>query len=210
MPVDSGGNEAVRQTLRRSTDPRVARTRAGILAAVHALGEAGQELSVSSISRAAGISRASFYAHYASLDALASSLHAEAFRSIGDLHRFGGDDPADAQLQAQERLVAHFAEHRALYAAVAALPVSKVHYLAGVREMAAVVEELLVEHPRRPAELQPAATARYVAGAAYGLLDAWVAGDVDLPGDRLAEHLFQLLPTWFSGAAEPTPTKDHP
>jgi len=197
--VEQGGNRELRETLEQSADPRVARTRAGILAAVHDIAAAGDEVSVSAIARAAGISRASFYSHYASLDDLANSVRREAFLAIGELYDADRLESSDAMLVSQQRLVAHFAENRALYAAVAALPVTKESYLADVRAMSAVIETELNGHPKRPEGLQAAATARYIAGAANGLLDAWVTGELDLTESELVEHLMSLLPTWFSG-----------
>jgi AcrR family transcriptional regulator len=198
VTTESGSSEALRDTLRGSTDPRVSRTRAALVAAVQSLSEAEAEVSVSAIVREAGISRASFYAHFSGLDELATSLHREAFTAIADLFRLDEPGGPDALRRSQERLVAHFAENRALYAAVAALPTSKESHLAGVRAMAAIIEQTLDAHPAVPAGLQPAATARYISGAAYGLLDAWVAGEVDLDDEMLADHLVRLLPPWFS------------
>ncbi|MFD1714800.1 TetR/AcrR family transcriptional regulator [Amnibacterium flavum] len=194
-----GSNAAVRHTLQRSEDPRVARTRAAILAAVRELSDSGDELSVSAIVRAAGLSRASFYSHYASLDELASSLRRDAFLAIGDLYRFDVDERVDALRLSQERLVAHFADNRALYRSVSSLPVSREHYLAGVRAMAAVIEETLAVHDRKPDGLDTVATARYIAGAAYGLLDAWITEELDLTEAQMVDHLTRLLPPWFSG-----------
>lgn len=198
MSPDAISNQSLRDGSGQSTDPRVARTRAGILEAVRALSDAGDELTVTTIARAAGVSRASFYAHYAGLDDLANSLRRDAFLLIGELydvevHR------ADALDLSQERLVAHFAANRGLYSAVAALPVSKQAYLADVRAMAAIIEGELTGHPGLPDGLQVAATARYIAGAAYGLLDAWIADELEPPltEPELVQHLLQLLPPWF-------------
>lgn len=199
MITPPGSNATVRHTLQRSADPRVGRTRAAILAAVSTLTESGEELSVSAIVRTAGMSRASFYSHYASLDELASSLRREAFLAIGDLYRFDLDDRTDALRLSQERLVAHFSDNRALYLSVSALPVSRENYLSGVRTMAAVIEETLAVHPGRPDGLDVVATARYIAGAAYGLLDAWISEELDLTETQMVDHLTRLLPPWFSG-----------
>ena len=199
MTTRHGSNDAVRHTLQVSADPRAARTRATILDAVSALADGSEEISVSAIARAAGVSRASFYSHYASLDELANSLRRDAFFAIRDLYLAESHETADALLLSQERLVQHFADNRALYSAAAALPVSKESYLAGARSMAAVIEETLAEHPRLPDGLQPAATARYIAGAAYGLLDAWILDEIVLTEGELVHHLTALLPPWFSG-----------
>ncbi|GAA2228147.1 TetR/AcrR family transcriptional regulator [Herbiconiux moechotypicola] len=199
MAVEQGGNESIRSTLDRSSDPRVVRTRAGILAAVHELVAAGDELSVSAIVRTAGVSRASFYSHYAGLDDLAASLRRTAFHTIAELYAADPHGSAEAMLSSQQRLVAHFADNRALYAAVAALPVSKEAYLADVRAMAAEIEDALGRQPGLPTGLEVTATARYIAGAAYGLLDAWITGEIDLADAELVDHLTRLLPPWFSG-----------
>jgi AcrR family transcriptional regulator len=164
---------------------------------VHELSAKGEELSVAAVIRAAGISRASFYAHYASLDELADSIRREAFAAIADFYEH--HDRTDAMHASQERLVAHFASNRALYVAVSALTATKGSYLSGVRMMAAVIEESLRAHPARPQELDPEVTARYIAGAAYGLLDAWITGEIVLGEKELANHLTRLLPGWFSG-----------
>lgn len=134
MTTESGASEALRDILRGSTDPRVSRTRAALVAAVQSLAEAEAEVSVSAIVREAGISRASFYSHFSGLDELAMSLHREAFTAIADLVRLDKTGGPDAVRRSQERLVAHFAENRALYSAVAALPTSKESHLAGVRD----------------------------------------------------------------------------
>jgi len=200
MREDAGSNRAIRDTLKQSADPRVARTRAGIAAAVHELSEADEELTVASVVRAAGISRASFYSHYSGLDELADSLRRDAFLTIGDLFLSDHDhERPEAIRLSQERLVAHFADNRALYKAVGSIPVSKDGYLVGVRAMAGVIEIALDAHPDRPLELQIEATARYVAGAAYGLLDAWISGELALTEAEIVDHLTRLLPPWFSG-----------
>lgn len=193
----------MRHALRQSFDPRVERTRVAIFAAVRTLADAGQELTVSAIGRTAGVSRATFYAHYGGLDGLARALWQEAFLGIDDLYRFDVHTTPDAVRLAHERLVRHFAEHRSLYAAVAALPISKASYLGSVRAWAAVIEESLNEHPSVPSGLKPAAVARFVAGAIYGVLDGWVAGEIDLTEAELVEHIVILFPARFSGPTHP-------
>ena len=175
------------------------RTRAAIIAAVEELSDQGVDLTVAALVRTAGISRASFYAHFAGLDELALVLSRDAFAAIDALWAGDPDEPADALRHSQRRLVEHYRKNRGLYATVAGLPVSKDVHLAGVRAMASVIERAVRADPRRPAALEPAATARYIAGAAYGLIDAWLGGEIELDDEALVEHLVRLLPTWFSG-----------
>ncbi|GAA4173874.1 TetR/AcrR family transcriptional regulator [Gryllotalpicola koreensis] len=199
MSDDATRTQVLRRTLESSSDPRVGRTRVAIADAVHELSRRGDEITVAALVRTAGISRASFYSHYASLDELALALQREAFVAISEYYTREAGDPAVAMRAAQERLVSHFVENRGLNAAVAALPVSKDVYLGGVRALAAVIEQSLAQHPDKPNGLDVVPTARYIAGAAYGLIDAWLTGEVDMTDEALVDHLTRLLPTWFSG-----------
>jgi AcrR family transcriptional regulator len=193
---DGGSNARVRRTLGGSNDPRVARTRDAIADAVHRLSDRDGDLTVSSIVRESGVSRASFYAHYSGLDELAAHLMRDAFQIIAADYEASVLAPADAMRASQTRLVDHFLDNLAFYRAVSELPVSKDGYLAAVRAMAAFIEPALAAHPEAH---NPPAVARYVAGAAYGLIDAWLTGDVDLGPEELVDHLTSLLPPWFSG-----------
>lgn len=155
-------------------------------------------LSVSGIVREAGISRANFYAHYASLDELALALHQSAFAQIATGYS-EASDAAESMLESQRRLVAHYVENLAFYRTVSKMPVSREAYLAGVRAMAEQMETALRSHPEAISNGSTSATARYIAGAAYGLIDAWVSGEIELSEDELVERLTSMLPTWFSG-----------
>lgn len=198
MSDAAGPTASIRRALGTSSDPRVARTKAAIADAVHELSRAGDEITVASIARSAGISRASFYSHYAGVDELAIALSRDAFASIALAWIADEHDPADAMRASQERLVAHFADNRWFYRAVASMPVSKDGYLASVRAMAAIIEHALARYPQAvPVE----ATARYIAGAAYGLIDAWLTDEIELTDEQLVNRLLHLLPPWFSGIA---------
>lgn len=188
MTIDEEGQDSL-----TSFAPRVDQTRKLILGAVRVLVAQDQELTITAIGRAAGVSRTTFYSHFGGLDGLARAVWQDASRSIDELYRFDVHTTPDAQRLAYQHLVAHFAEHRALYRAVATLPVSKASHLMNVRAWADVIEQSLNDHPR-DAALQPATIARYVAGAVYGLLDAWVSGDIDLDQAELVEHLVVLHP----------------
>ena len=204
--MDRDDTDARRRALQQSFAPRVEGTRASIIAAVRTLACDGQELSVAAIGRVAGISRATFYAHYSGLDGLARAVWQEAFRAVDELFRFDLHTTPDAVPLALGRLVEHFADHRSLYAAVAALPVSKASYLANVRAFAGVIEEALNDDPHQENGLQAATTARYVASAVYGLLDAWIAGEIDLTEAELVEHLAVLHPFWNDATGQPPST----
>ncbi|MCW2841254.1 MAG: HTH-type transcriptional regulator [Aeromicrobium sp.] len=192
--------EAARDALRQSFHPRAEQTRAAIVEAVRTLSDAGEHVTVSAIGRAAGVSRATFYTHYAGLDGLARTLRLDAFRAVDDLYRFDVHTTPDALRLRQVRLVEHFADHRSLYAAVASVPMSKASHDAGVRAWADIIRESLDDHPRRPPGIRPDAIARYVAAGASGLLEDWVSGKIALTESELVDHLYDLTPTWLHGA----------
>lgn len=196
MSDEAGPTESIRRTLKASTDPRVGRTRAAISDAVRRRSRAGEEVTVASVARSAGISRASFYSHYRGLDELALTLTSEAFASIAEAWFADEHDRADAMVISQRRLVAHFADNRRFYRAVASIPISKEGYLAAVRSMASVLETAIAD---QPLAAPVGATARHIAGAAYGLIDAWLTGEVDITDEQLVDRLVSLLPTWMSG-----------
>jgi AcrR family transcriptional regulator len=190
MPTDERASD---DALRASFAPRTDQTKALILDAMRALVADGQELSVTAIGRAAGVSRTTFYAHFGGMDGLAKAVWQGAHRAIDDVYRFDVHTTPDAVRLAYQHLVVHFAEHRDFYRVVATLPISKASHLTNVRAWADVIEESLHDQPGE-AVLQAATIARYVAGAVYGLLDAWVTGDIDLTQDELVEHLVALHP----------------
>ncbi len=210
MREDDSSNEELRRTLDASSDPRVVRTRTALTEAVRALTAARSPVTVAALARHAGISRSAFYTHFASLDELALSLSRAEFAHIADSYRHDPGDPQHALRSSQRQLVDHYVTHRGLYSAIAALPVTKESHLANVRAMAELIADDFRRHPARPSCLDPDVAARYTAGAAYGLIDAWLVGDVVLDADDLVEHLFRMLPPWFSRAAEPQTERRNP
>jgi AcrR family transcriptional regulator len=194
--------ETIRRTLDSSTDPRASRTRVAILDAVHVLAVEDEPVTVASVAKRAGVGRSSFYSHFASLDALALSVLQDAFERIGAAHAAaldGADTQALAAMRrSQVELVDHYVQHRALYAAVSALPLSAESHRVGVRAMAGIVQALLETHPHLPSECTPVLTARYIAGAAHGLLDAWARGEVEASPAELVDHLMALMPPWLA------------
>lgn len=193
--------EGIRHTLSGSTDPRVARTRAAILAAVHRLLAAGHEsVSVTDIVRESGISRSSFYSHFASLTELAISMLGEEYARIAELDRdlrlANTVSDLDAMRLSQERLVDHYVANRALYAAAVALSAETDRRAAS--EMAAPILENLRVLADLPPQLRAEIASVYIANAAVGLLHAWLRGEVEATRDQLVTHLVDLLPPWFS------------
>jgi AcrR family transcriptional regulator len=199
--------QAVRGGLRQSGDPRVAKTRERIFAAVQGLTTSNSEISVSAIVAEAGVSRATFYTHFADLEELALALQESVFGAIADVARSDerdGDSTA-AMLASQRQLVRHYAEHRVLYAAVFSLPVSRGVQGRVAQLMARDIRSHIVDHGELPAHLDADLSALYIANAATGLIVAWVLGEVDVhvDADGIAEHLLELMPRWMHRGTAP-------
>ncbi len=185
---------SVRDTLRSSKDRRVAATRARIYEAVRALAADGADISATTVASSAGISRATFYTHFAGLDDLALHLQEDAFAEIAS--RTTAADES-AMLASQHALIAHYAGLRSLYAGVFAIAMPR----GAESRVAELMKEQILAHIRSftapPAGIDPAIAAAYIAHAAVGVLASWVLGEIEATEDELAEHLTQLMPRWM-------------
>jgi AcrR family transcriptional regulator len=202
---DNRSLAAVRGGLQRSNDPRARRTHERIAAAVQRLSSDGRDVTVSSIVAEAGVSRATFYTHFADLEELALWLQESTFEAVAEAERAdeAAGDQTTAMLLSQQRLVEHYAEHRALYAAVFALPVARGVQGRVARAMARDVRAHIVDRAEAPAGLDPDLTALYIANAATGLIVAWVLGEVEAGADTVARHLLELMPQWMHRDSDP-------
>ncbi|GAA3862275.1 TetR/AcrR family transcriptional regulator C-terminal domain-containing protein [Leifsonia kafniensis] len=194
----------VRGGLRSSVDPRVAKTRQRISAGVERLSTRGLEVTVSAIVAEAGVSRATFYTHFADLEELALWLQESAFAAIADaaLNLEGPDGPTAAMLESQRRLVRHYAEHRTLYSAVFQLPVARGAQGHTAQGMARDIRSHIALRGGPPAGLDADLTALYIANAATGLIVAWVLGEIEADVETLALHLLELMPRWMHRAPD--------
>jgi AcrR family transcriptional regulator len=178
-------------------DPRAARTRQGILAAVARLHSAHiGDISVSHIVREAKISRSSFYAHFSSLDDLAVALLRQEFASVAVLTTHSA--PVDSLRQSYTRLVQHFAQRESIYSYALGLPLSR---RAFDDVIAGYAEQVLAsfDEPASEADaIRARLAATYVAGGTVSLLSAWVSDQYDISADQLVDELIALLPPWLS------------
>ncbi|MEN0085720.1 MAG: TetR/AcrR family transcriptional regulator [Leifsonia sp.] len=189
---------AVRGERRASGDPRVQRTRQKLFDAVERLSAGPGEVTVSTILAESGVSRATFYTHFADLDELAFRMQESAFDAIAAAARAElSGDPVAAMLAAQRRLVAHYDGHRSLYAAVFRLPAGRIVQARVVALMTDAIREHIRDTRSLPAGLDIDLTSNYIAGAATGLLVSWVLDDVQADPEQLAQHLLKLMPAWM-------------
>ena len=173
------GSAAVRM------DPRTARVRAQLLRAAKELARSGKPVSVSALVRHAEVSRSVFYVHFTEIEAVALTER--------------GTDRVQSMRDAQVRIVTHVSENRELYRLAMAMS-SQAATMQGCADAnAEAIESHFAHTGVVPAHMDGAFAARYVANAVAGTLTEWISGDIELSGERLAAHLFDMLPPWFYG-----------
>ncbi|MFD0312206.1 TetR/AcrR family transcriptional regulator [Streptomyces sp. NPDC127119] len=175
-----------------TSDPRAERTRAKLRRAL--LDECAlrplTEVGVASLVRAAGVGRATFYLHYADLEALAVDACADVVRDAVDaLHAWRGrPDPRaapDALLGFFAGLSAHAPLYRALLAPGGGGPLGRVlHQDLRARSLA---ERELACAPQAPL------VASAVAAAFAGVLADWLHGLVEGSPEEIAHKVWRLL-----------------
>lgn len=188
-----------------STDPRAVRTRQKLVAAFH------EEIrnrdlcvmSVSALTRAAGVNRTSFYQHFASPEDLA--IHA-----LSDL--FDVVRNADIAMRSQHRVPAAEASRRALREIVYFVHERRESYLrllgpGAAPQLVRAVGQAFTERTvqalermeARPADADPRVTAQFLAGGVLGVIGAWLADQAGpWSPDQLVEALIQCLPGWLN------------
>ncbi|SKA81887.1 transcriptional regulator, TetR family [Agreia bicolorata] len=190
--------DSFRSSADAPADPRAARTRQGILAAVSRLHAAdADDISVSDIVREAKISRSSFYAHFSSLDDLAVALLRQEFASVAAPNR-GDTDPASSLRESYTRLVQHFAQRQSLYSHALGLPLSRRAFDEVIAAYADQVLATLGAPTSGAGAIRARLAATYVAGGTISLLSAWVADHHDISENELVDELIALLPPWLS------------
>jgi AcrR family transcriptional regulator len=173
-------------------DPRAARTRAKLREALlHECAERPlEEVGVAALVRRAGVGRATFYVHYADLEALAVDACADVVREAVDaLHAWRGrPDPVrapDALLAFFAGLVPHASLYRALLTPGGGGPLG--HVLHRDLRARSLAERELVGAADAPL------IASAVAATFAGVLADWLHGLIDASPDEIAHQSWQLL-----------------
>ncbi|MFE0451241.1 TetR/AcrR family transcriptional regulator [Streptomyces sp. NPDC058914] len=173
-------------------DPRAARTRARLRAAL--LEECAErpleEVGVAALVRRAGVGRATFYVHYADLEALAVDACADVVReAVEALHAWKGrPDPVRAPAALAE-FFASLTPHRALYRTLLTP--------GGGGPLGRVLHRDLRAYSLRERERAGAADAPLVASAVAatfaGVLADWLHGMLEATPAEFADQVWQLL-----------------
>ena len=190
-------------------DPRAVRTREKLIRAFHeaVLGSGPSTMSVSALTRAAGVNRTSFYSHFSSPEDLAIHALSEVFDMVGNAdivmrsrHSVPG---AEASRRALREIAGFVDERRGSYAWLLG-PGAAPQFVQAITE--AFTERTIGALERmdvRPAAADPVITARFLAGGVLGVISAWLSGPPDghaagrRTPDELVEALIQCLPGWM-------------
>lgn len=210
-PADS--ERGSRELLPDSQDPRAERTRQAIFLAVSQLMSGRSDaISVNDVVRVAGVSRSSFYKHFANLDEVAIAILEKQFTEID-----GGDRPLRLQAASRSaahagytRLVRHMVEALPLYSSLLQLPLTRAAYDEMVDAYATRLLESLRILDSAPADVDPELATHYIAGGALTLISAWMRGRFDVSDDELVDQLVALLPAWLHDDALPEETSNDP
>ena len=203
-----------------SHDPRAERTRQSIFTAIRTLmSERTGSVSVGDIVQAAGISRSSFYAHFSSLDELASELLGDQFSSIDQIAGMGsagvdvhhGDHGARSTARSgYARLIEHMIEHFPLYSSVLELPLTRSVYDRIVAAYTTQILESMLVKGAVPAGVNAELATTYIAGGAMTLISAWMRGRFEATDDEVVDQLVRLLPNWLADPNAEPHTELHP
>jgi AcrR family transcriptional regulator len=193
-----------RRSMTENTDPRALRTREKLVGAFHdAIADSDpRQMTVSALTRAAGVNRTSFYEHFASPEDLAIHALSELFDVVSH---------ADIAMRAQHAVTGAEASRRALREIVSFVAAQRDSYArvlgpgAAPRLLHAVAEaftertvQALEPMDVRPPEADPRITAQFLAGGVLGVVGAWLADPAsDLDSGQLVEALIQCLPGWL-------------
>jgi AcrR family transcriptional regulator len=191
-------------TRSRAADPRPARTRASIYAAVAELArDPEQEVSVNAILRASGVSRSGFYAHFTGLDDLLVAMLSDAYRSISATYASASTaEPEQAARHAQEQLVAFISERRSFFRSSLDWPVgSRAHEVITQACADGLHDAIDARADAVPAGVDIDDLATFLAGGTIAMLTRWIReGDDAAPQSVMVDRLLAVMPAWLIGS----------
>lgn len=199
-----------------NVDRRVVRSRKALEEALLVLIEQQDlaELSIADVTRAAGVSRSTFYDHYADLHQLAESACTEMFETL----LFGTPVLASADATASENPLAglfdHVASHQRLYTALLGPDGSArvMTYLHRRLTIATHVNSVVTDprgrtHGTDPHTTPPDVVAAFTAGALLGALIDWLHRGCPEDSDSMAAQTWPLMLRLRDGYAGDQPER---
>lgn len=184
-------------------DPRVLRTRESLQAAVLelAMGDDAKSLNVAAITQRAGINRATFYDHYASVqDVLFAALSRDldVLRYLDMERRADRSRPRlDLLRDALEGVVAHIRKFEPIYRRSFDNASDGVSQNVLAKHFTVSVRQIIDRQPAFPETLNHDIAAHFVAYAIVGALEVWVMND-NVSEKALLESVLASMPGWWN------------
>ena len=180
-------------------------------------------MSVAALARKAGVSRASFYLHFDSAEALGLTALSELFDFIVDssLDRLQQDHASqyDVSRIAFSEVAAFVAEHPRFYTQLIGPGAAPTFIQAAVDRLAeqTLASFQAMDLPTRvdpafassqamdlPTRVDLAFASRFFDYGALGMIGTWLASGAEKPHDNLAQDIVDCLPAWLVGADIPS------
>lgn len=206
------------RTRRRAPDPRPARTRSAIIAAVERLPDLpAEQVTVSAIARDAGVSRSVFYTHFSGLEDLLSAVLAETAEKINpSAGETGGLSALQLSTTSLKRLVDHVQSRATFYkAAFAWNTTAGLHqaaiegYARHIRDLTESIRSSTSSHRALPPIDYTDFAATFVAGGFIAALTDWLRTGQTIPSEALVQKLLGLLPEWLVSDGETSTETEH-
>jgi AcrR family transcriptional regulator len=183
----------------RARDPRPERTRAAIVEAALTIVGSGQRFSMTSLARAAGVSRSSLYAQFPDVDEIAIALLVEVFDEIGRADAIDRTDTGvDVSVIAQRaalRLAEHLDTRRPFYRAVMSRTTSgRVFHELALAYSRTVEASIAISNPDQSPEARHD-LALFAGGGAMAILVDWLMSPDDPSPESLARRLLAAMPS---------------
>jgi AcrR family transcriptional regulator len=183
----------------RARDPRPERTRAAIVEAALTIVGSGQRFSMTSLARAAGVSRSSLYAQFPDVDEIAIALLVEVFDEIGRADAIDRTDTGvDVSVIAQRaalRLAEHLDTRRPFYRAVMSRTTSgRVFHELALAYSRTVEASITISNPDQSPEARHD-LALFAGGGAMAILVDWLMSPDDPSPESLARRLLAAMPS---------------
>lgn len=181
-------------------DPRSRRTRGRLLAAFRALADEGGVggVTVRELVERAGVTRGSFYSHFASTSDLAAAALTEVFEIVASMDSASRRDASATAMRISEdslrEVVDFIDERRAVYGAL----------LAQRDEFALAIEDAFAASAaatlaaRGVTSARIDVTARFIAAGAMGVISWWLRTDSPITPGELAAELSAIIPADFT------------
>lgn len=184
-------------------DARITQTQAVLAAAILDLAADRpiSEITVSDITRAAGINRATFYNHYTSAGALLASVIADELDAVREadhrMHELGESSQEEIARRSIDATIEIVERHRRVFE----LALLDAHDISLHRALAAhfeVSSRQHLENYARGAESVPdsAIVARFVAEGIVGAIESWLTTP-DVPAAHVTNAIMSAMPPWW-------------